>query len=428
VFAQHAQHQYVRELLFSTTVELMSLVAVGLRPSLHAAAQAAGAALPVSITALYDKVNGTEPALVRALVAGSAQRLAPVMATLQRGRPPLAPGWRVRILDGSHLAASERRIKPLRGYRGAALPGQSLVVFDPDSALVVDVVPTEDAHVQERLLMPALLQQARPGELWLADCNFSTRAILGGWIAQGACFIVREHGLNPHPTPCGAPRPCGRIDTGTVSEQPVVMPAPEGCSGEPQPLRRIELALDVPTEDGDTVVRLLTNLAPEAMDACTIARLYRRRWSIECLFQRLEAVLHSEVASLGQPRAALLAFGVAVLAYNVLAVLQTAVHVRHAAEVADVDDISLYYLADEVRAHYAGMLVAVESQAWDAYEQLDAVALTQLLLDIAAHVQPARLRRHRRTAKPAAKKDYVSHHEASRHVATARVLARGRVD
>jgi IS4 transposase len=299
VFAQYAQRQYVRELLFSTTVELMSLVAVGLRPSLHAAAQAAGAALPVSITALYDKVNGTEPALVRALVAGSAQRLAPVMAALQHGKPALASGWRLRILDGSHLAGSERRIKPLRGYRGAALPGQSLVVFDPDSALVVDVVPAEDAHVQERLLMPALLLQAQRGELWLADCNFSTRAILGGWAAQGACFIVREHGANPHPTPCGPSRPCGRIDTGTVSEQPVETPVPEGCSGESQPLRHIELALDVPTEDGDTGVRLLTNLAPEAMDACTIARLYRRRWSIECLFQRLEAVLHSEVASPG---------------------------------------------------------------------------------------------------------------------------------
>jgi hypothetical protein len=113
----------VRKLLFSTTVELMSLVAVGLRPSLHAAAQAAGAALPVSITALYGKVNGTKPVLVRALVAGSAQRLAPGMAVLQRAKPALAPGWRVRILDGSHLGDSELHIKRLRGYRGAALPG-----------------------------------------------------------------------------------------------------------------------------------------------------------------------------------------------------------------------------------------------------------------------------------------------------------------
>jgi hypothetical protein len=152
------------------------------------------------------------------------------------------------------------------------------------------------------------------------------------------------------------------------------------------------------------------------------------RWSIECLFQRLEAVLHSEVAGLGQPRAALLAIGMALLAHSVLAMRQAAVAACHATEVAGVDDVSLYYLADEIRAHYAGMLVAVEPQAWDAYERLDAVALAQALLDIAAHVQPAQLRRHRRAAKPAAKKDYVSHREASRHVATARVLARGRLD
>lgn len=147
---------------------------------------------------------------------------------------------------------------------------------------------------------------------------------------EGAGFIVREHGVHPTPTPCGAPRPCGRIDTGTVSMQPVVVPPPKSCNGEPQPPRHIELTLDVPTKDGDTVVRLLTNLSTEARDACSIARLYRRRRSIERLFQHLGVVLHSEAASLGQPRAALLAFGVAVLAYNVFAVLQTVVHVRHA--------------------------------------------------------------------------------------------------
>ena len=39
VFEAHRQRQYPRELLFSTVVELMSLVSLGLRPSLHAAAR-----------------------------------------------------------------------------------------------------------------------------------------------------------------------------------------------------------------------------------------------------------------------------------------------------------------------------------------------------------------------------------------------------
>lgn len=423
LFEQHAQRQYTRELLFSTTVELMSLVAVGLRPSVHAAAKAARE-LPVSIAALYDKINRTEPALVRALVAGSAQRLAPVLAAMHR-KPPLSgvPGWQVRIVDGSHLPATDKRIGPLRGFRGAALPGQSLVVYDPDSGLVVDMVPSEDAHAQERTLMSSVLESAQPGQLWIADRNFCTRAILTGWHARRAAFIVREHARTPNPTECGALGRIGRIDTGCVYEQAVAIP--DEVAGAELALRRIELRLDAPTDDGDTVVRLLSN-APQAFDACTIAQLYRRRWTIESMFQRLESVLQSEIASLGQPRAALLAFGVAAVAYNVLAVLQTGLATQHALDAPD--EVSPYYLAAEVRAHYAGMLIAVATSAWDAYEQLSVEQLAQALLAIAAHVEPRRFRRHARAAKPRTKKDYVTGCVARRHVATARVLASGRID
>ncbi len=63
--------------------------------------------------------------------------------------------------------------------------------------------------------------------------------------------------------------------------------------------RRIELALDRPTEDGDTTLWLWSNL-PEAVTAGRIAELYRMRWHIEGMFGRLESVLHSEISSLGQ--------------------------------------------------------------------------------------------------------------------------------
>ena len=81
VFAEHRQRQYPRELLFSTVVELMSLVSLGLRPSLHAAARQMDN-LPVTIAALYDKISRTEPELLRALVSSSAERLAPTVETL----------------------------------------------------------------------------------------------------------------------------------------------------------------------------------------------------------------------------------------------------------------------------------------------------------------------------------------------------------
>lgn len=78
----------------------------------------------------------------------------------------------------NHLPASQRRLKPLRTFRGAALPGQSLVVYESDLNMVVDLAPREDGHAQERTLMPAL--QAQWGDLWIADRNFSTRGIISG--------------------------------------------------------------------------------------------------------------------------------------------------------------------------------------------------------------------------------------------------------
>jgi len=99
LFEEHRQRQYTRERLFCTEVGLMALVALGLRPSLHAAAQATDA-LKVSMQALYEKVNPTESRVERELVQGCAERLRPVLEQLKLQQPSWAAGYRVRGLDG----------------------------------------------------------------------------------------------------------------------------------------------------------------------------------------------------------------------------------------------------------------------------------------------------------------------------------------
>jgi IS4 transposase len=416
LFEEHRQRQYSRELMFSTVVDLMATVAVGIQPSVHAAAQARED-LPVSLAALYDKINNTEPSLARALVAGSAKRIEPVAKAVRSTRTPLCPGYRIRVLDGNHLPSTEKRLAPLRGFRGAALPGHSLVVYDPDVQVVIDLVPCEDAHTQERTLMPSLLAAAQPGELWIADRNFSTTGIFAGWHRRGAMFIVREHGSSPNPTVLGKLRKVGRVQSGTIHEQDVEIQDEQG----PIRLRRVELHLDEPTEDGETIIRILTNL-PGTKTTEEVAELYRRRWTIEGMFQWLEAVLHSEVRTLGYPRAALLAFAVAIVAFNVLSTIQSGVERQH-----DVQDgVSLYYVANEIRVSYQGMMIAVSSEAWHPYENLSDEDLSRALLDIATHVNPRTLRKHPRGPKKLVKKGYAPGHVARSHVATARVLNSGR--
>lgn len=422
LFERECGAQYTRELLFSTTVELMSVVAVGLRPSVHAAAKAC-TDLPVSVQALYDKIRRTSPHLVRALVQQSAMRLGGMLTPMLKDTAPIVPGYRLRIVDGNHLPASEKRLKPLRGFRGAALPGHSLVVYDPDLDMVVDLVPCEDAHAQERSLMETAQSQAQPGDLWIADRNFSTRRIFYGLHGRGCHFIVREHGSTPNPQALEQARHRGRIETGTVYEQAVEI---EDDAGQRLRLRRVELQLDHPTEEGDTTIWILTNLPASQFTPRRIARLYRQRWQIESLFQRLESVLHSEVTSLGHPRAALLAFGVAVLSYNILAVLQSAVWRAHELHTSDIE-LSSYYFACEIRAYYAGMMMAVAPAAWERYDRLTPAQLAQTLLRMATHANPRALRKHPRSTTSKTRKGFVPNAVVRRHVATARVLNDGMV-
>lgn len=424
LFEARAQRQYTRELLFSTVVELMSLVAVGMRPSLHAAAKAKG--LGVSVQALYDKVKRCEPGLVRALVQGSAERLAPLMASVRgpQQEAPWAEGFRVRVMDGNFLPGSEKRLKPLRGFRGAALPGFSLVVYAPEEGLVVDVVPEEDAYASERRVVPQALERALAGDLWLADRNFCTRPILFALSDRQAGFVIREHAVHPNVTPTSALKRLGRVETGVVFEQSAQVADGQGRLLR---LRRVELHLDEPTAEGDTVLALLTNVPQERLSALQVARLYRRRWTVEGMFQRLEAALHSEVKTLGQPRSALLAFATAVVAYNLLSVIQAAVEAAHPEAQKEGVELSTYFIADEVQATWRGMLIAVPPEAWDAFAQQSASQLARTLVRIAAHAEPQRLRKHPRGPKKKTKKGYVSGRLARSHLSTARVLASGRL-
>ncbi len=414
VFDEHRQRQYSRELLFSTVVELMTLVSLGLRPSLHAAARQMRT-LPVTLAALYDKVNRTEPAVLRALVRGSAERLAPVAAAVGSGTT--LPGWQLRVLDGNHLPASEKRLAPLRGHRGAALPGQALVVYDPDSGLVTDIVASEDAHQSERAAVAPLLASARPRQLWIADRHFCTRVIMRGWDEARAGFIVREHARHPRLIGQGKWRKCGRIETGQVREQAIEV------AGAPAPWRRIELALDTPTEAGETTIRLWSNL-PDAIGAKRIAKLYRTRWRIETMFQRLESVLHSEIRSLGHPRAALLGFAVAVLAHNVLALLQRCVEQAHRQSVPP-PEVSTYHLALQVRSGYEGMLIALPPEQWPSYDG-DPTSLADRLLQLARNIDPRQVATSKRGPKVTKPKRYVDGAIARAHVSTARVLTPAR--
>ena len=104
-------------------------------------------------------------------------------------------------------------------------------------------------------------------------------------------------------------------------------------------LRHITVKLKVKTRNGDTALVILTNLPSAAADAITIAALYRMRWGIETIFQKLEKHLNSEIDALGYPQAALFGFCLALVAFNLYAVVMAALRAAHPTQ--DIDNWEL---------------------------------------------------------------------------------------
>lgn len=416
VFERAAEGQYTRELAFSTVVDLMGAVVTKTRPSLHAAIQASRADIPVSVTSVYNKVNGLEPPVCAALLAHSAARLKPVIESIGGQLPPWLPGYRTRIIDGNHLGATERRLDVLKQCAAGPLPGQSLVLLCPSTKLVTDVIPCEDGHASERSMTDEILALVVPRDVLVADRNFCTSRLLGGIAKREAFFIIRQHAANVPWEPQGKPSKIGRTETGEVSEQQVRL----NLDGEWLNVRRISLKLDKPTRDGDEELHILTNLPTAAASGIRVVEMYRGRWTLETAFQELTVYLRCEVDTLGYPRAALLGFCVALIAYNVLSTVKAALRAAHGHEAVE-KNVSTFYLADEVAGTYRGMMIVLPPEQWVELRNLSGSQVGENLLEFAKGARLGAFQKHPRGPKtPVPPRNRF---KGEPHISTARLLA-----
>jgi len=416
VFEETAQRQYCRELLFSSVVGLLGMVATRIRKSVNDAYTAEKERFTVSIAAVYDKLKGVETEVSREMIRRTALEMAKVVRRLQpRSRPRLS-GYRTKIIDGNHLPATEHRIAELRKTRQGPLPGHSLVILEPDLMLATDVFPCEDGHAQERSLLPRVLTTVQPKDLWIADRNFCTTKFLFGIARQNAAFLIRQHSSTLNYEMVGQRRKIGRCPTGMVYEQRMRLFHPDGST---MVIRRVTVELNKPTRSGEKEIHLLTNLPVTKADSRAVAQLYLGRWTVENAFQELGQAFNSEINTLGYPKAALLSFCVALLAYNIISVVKTALATVH--ETLPRERVSGYYLAGEIAATYNGMLIAVPAPQWQRrFGNLTPSELAKVLLHLARKVRPDRfLKNIRGPKKPRPKRISGAR---DHHVSTARIL------
>jgi hypothetical protein len=414
LFRRAAVDQYERELLFSTLVDLTSLVVCRISKSIHAAYVRKREEVGVSIRALYDKLAGVEVGTSRALVQYTAERVGKLIHLSRGARAPLLKGYKVRILDGNHLSGTDHRLKVLRGTSAGALPGHSLVLLDPQRMLIEDVFPCENGHTQERALLDQVLPCIGKGDLLIDDRNFCTLGFLFGLKRQKASFITRQHGRMPW-TEVRKEKYVGRGATGRVYEGIAELRDPK--TGETTHVRRITVKLYKPTRDGDTEIHLLTNL-PRKIRALTIAELYRRRWTLEQAFNELTVHLRCEVNTLGYPKAALFAFCVAACSYNVLAAVKGALRGVHGEEKMEAE-VSNFFLTDEISGVYRGMMIALPPKDWEIFRETSPRRLASYLRCWARTADMKNYPKHPRAPKKA---KAPCPNAQFKHVATAELL------
>jgi hypothetical protein len=415
LFARTAQCQYTHQLLFSALVDLMARVVLGQEPSVHAAYRKLEDQLPVSDQSIYNKLQHVELPVSAALVQDSARRVAPVIDALRASLPPLLPGYRVKFLDGNHLAATEHRLAELRLTWAAPLPGTVLAVLDQEHMTVTDVLLTEDGHAQERSLLDAVYPLVRRGDVWVADRNFCTLGFLWGVMARGGYFVLRQHG-NVQGEPLGERTTKRRCETGWAYEQRLRL---RDGRGEVIEVRRVTVVLDQPTRDGATEIHVLTNL-PKKVSAVKVAEVYRKRWTIEGLFFEVAQTLACEIDTLCYPKAALFAFCLGLLASNAVALLKAALRAEHGEEVVS-HKLSAYYLVLEIRQTYAGMMVAIPPAQWSVFQDFSTEEMARVLREIAGHVS---LRRYRKTTRgPKKPQPQRRRYKNGEHIATSKIIA-----
>jgi hypothetical protein len=419
VFADHALLQYTRELTFAQCVGLMSDVVFRIAPTVGAWYKTHREEMTVTRQAVYDKLKRLELPIAAGLVRYAGREVAACLRQMPAQPQVLLPGYRVRVLDGNHLAGTEHRLLELRRYRAAALPGQSLVFYDPQLDLATEVIPCEDAYAQERSLLQEVLACVGARDCIVADRNFCTTGFLFGLARRGAFFVIRQHASTLVWHLLGERRCVGQDGRGRVIyEQTLSLTNLE--TGDTLVARRITLQLLKPTRQGETELHMLTNLPHAAATAVQVAALYADRWTIETAFQHLTLDLQCEVDTLGYPRAALFGFCVALVAYNVVALVKGALRAAHGPEYID-EQLSMYYLTLEVAQVATGMEIALGTEPWEIFRRMSVAEFAATLVEVAECLDTAKYTKHKRSPKkkPPKKLSGKHHH----HVSTARILA-----
>ena len=216
-------------------------------------------------------------------------------------------------------------------------------------------------------------------------------------------------------------RAVGRIETGHVAAHRVQVRDAHG--GVPL-WRRIRVQLAQATRDGARELYILTHVPLRRASAKRIARLSRRRWTLETAVQHLEASFHAEMNTLGYPKAALFGFCLALVASTMFAVVMAALRRVHGDTIDQA--LALYDVANEIAQTSQGMMIAIPEEAWRVFSHMRPAEMVATRRTLA---QKVRLEAYRNSPRgPKKPRPKCENTTKVPHVSTAKLLRKSKVN
>jgi hypothetical protein len=324
-FDEHWGRYYERCFAFSDLVHLVNDALCQHQGRAHAtlSRHAESERCPASEEAFYGKLRRVPIELSDRLVDWAAQRLRPWRSAVPapNGLASCFSALRVLVFDGKTLKGASKRLKPLRRLPGAAIGGRVLGVLDLASGLVVGMSSHPHGHVNEQVMVSDALahvrERVRGPRLWVADRQFGNLANFKRCTHGGDHCVLRKHIRSVFQADPEQPVRTG-VDAEGRSWTDEVGTLRSSREGE-QAARQITLRRE---NDADLV--LLTSLTDaQAYPASDILELYRQRWDIEEMYQKVSEVFQLKHLIGAHPQAMIFQTALCLTLANVLTVLRT---------------------------------------------------------------------------------------------------------
>jgi hypothetical protein len=304
--------------------------------------QEAGA-LQASTTAVFAKLRRIPVPVSEGLLREGTSRLRQLFPDWSCWKKPRSlQKFHIIIYDGKAIKRVAKRLKATRGLTGGLLGGRALVAIDWETGMALDMCGDEDGEANDvkhvGTLVPQIRERLEGPILHVSDRGFCDLEQPRHFLrAEGDHFLVRYHPkVKFH-------RDSSQKQRRSVNEDGQTILETWGWLGSENDSRRLYVRrIELVRKGQDSVVLITSLLDADKYPATDLLWIYRERWEIERLFQKVTEVFGLSHLIGCSPQATLFQFAFCMLLYNMIQVVRGYVAQAQDREPSDISSEMLF--------------------------------------------------------------------------------------